>query len=805
MVLSALFALALAFGLFAAMPPAADAASSNTQIDLSEAWFGTADNTTYANWSYVAATNTISITGNGVTIESTSAITGITNTLFIDIAAGVTVTWNTDYEGTTTAIQLIKVSGTSTESLIVSGGTIEQLGSADAIFSNDPAVTVGGAGAVKANEGSAIFSNGPVAVNGGTVKNTSATMETICTFNNATDAVSISAGLVENEGTYTAIAAINGGVTISGGTVKAAAGTAIDSEDIIVINGTPATVSVTGANPAIQLTGGYSLTVDGATAELTVNGNIVTYYNGQVVSENGGKLTVNGNVISTIAASTSVVYSDNGMIIINGNVTADATGSYVNGVEAHNSGTITVNGSVAMMGDHCKGVVVSSGTITVDNGTNDAVTVAGDVGAVGVYCIDGGTVDIIGDISVTGTDIIGIWNGDWNVPAQGGTVNVTGNVTATCTYYGNGVVGIFCDDDGIVNMTGDIMLDGGAIYAIPLLYGIYCNDDGEVTLTGDIAVTGEFAGGVTANGLYSNVKVTGAGKGNITVSGSDSFGVYCDNESEVIVDGIITASVTYVNIGGVAIPQTPYPSTVNIGGVYYCAYTDGGAAPSYVYVAHTHVPGAEWEKDATGHWHECECGDISGFAAHTPGSAATCAKSQTCTVCSFVIMSARGHTSSDWIVDKAATATTDGSRHKECTVCKQTLQTEVIPATGMVTYPVQEPFGTWEGKGGASAKVDGDSVKFVRLVLSGQTVGSANYTVSGNTTITLKEDYLKTLANGTYTFFVEFSDGSSDSLLLKVDRSDGGSDWILWLAVVAVVLILIIAAVYVMLRRGKKG
>lgn len=40
------------------------------------------------------------------------------------------------------------------------------------------------------------------------------------------------------------------------------------------------------------------------------------------------------------------------------------------------------------------------------------------------------------------------------------------------------------------------------------------------------------------------------------------------------------------------------------------------------------------------------------------------------------------HTSSDWITDVPAACTTAGTRHKECTVCKQTLETEAVPATG---------------------------------------------------------------------------------------------------------------------------
>ena len=71
--------------------------------------------------------------------------------------------------------------------------------------------------------------------------------------------------------------------------------------------------------------------------------------------------------------------------------------------------------------------------------------------------------------------------------------------------------------------------------------------------------------------------------------------------------------------------------------------------------SHTHTYGTEWKSDAYKHWHECSCGAKSEEAAHT---------------------------ASDWITDTAATATTDGTKHKECTVCKRVLETGTIPATG---------------------------------------------------------------------------------------------------------------------------
>ena len=70
---------------------------------------------------------------------------------------------------------------------------------------------------------------------------------------------------------------------------------------------------------------------------------------------------------------------------------------------------------------------------------------------------------------------------------------------------------------------------------------------------------------------------------------------------------------------------------------------------------HTHSYGSEWKNDADNHWHECSCGDKKDTAAHTAG---------------------------EWIIDTPASATTDGSKHKECTVCGYTMATETIPATG---------------------------------------------------------------------------------------------------------------------------
>ena len=86
-----------------------------------------------------------------------------------------------------------------------------------------------------------------------------------------------------------------------------------------------------------------------------------------------------------------------------------------------------------------------------------------------------------------------------------------------------------------------------------------------------------------------------------------------------------------------------------------CGYTMTTEAIPATGGEHTHSYGSEWKNDADNHWHECSCGDKKDTAAHTAG---------------------------EWIIDTLATATTSGSKHKECTVCGYTMTTEAIPATG---------------------------------------------------------------------------------------------------------------------------
>ena len=72
---------------------------------------------------------------------------------------------------------------------------------------------------------------------------------------------------------------------------------------------------------------------------------------------------------------------------------------------------------------------------------------------------------------------------------------------------------------------------------------------------------------------------------------------------------------------------------------------------TFTVAAHTHDYGDKWMYNEDGHWQVCACGEKSQIQSHTAGQ---------------------------WIVDKPATTEAEGSRHKECTVCGMTMQTQTI-------------------------------------------------------------------------------------------------------------------------------
>lgn len=90
-----------------------------------------------------------------------------------------------------------------------------------------------------------------------------------------------------------------------------------------------------------------------------------------------------------------------------------------------------------------------------------------------------------------------------------------------------------------------------------------------------------------------------------------------------------------------------------------------------------HILADAWSSDGGYHWRECtvegcpatENSEKGGYGPHIPG---------------------------EWIIDRPATATETGSRHRECTVCGYHMGSESIPATGSGSRPTPPTLPTEE-------------------------------------------------------------------------------------------------------------
>lgn len=160
------------------------------------------------------------------------------------------------------------------------------------------------------------------------------------------------------------------------------------------------------------------------------------------------------------------------------------------------------------------------------------------------------------------------------------------------------------------------------------------------------------------------------------------------------------------------IPKTPHTETTVKGTAATCTkegLTDGTKCSvcGEVIVAQTAIPTVAHTYDDK---YDDTC-NICGFVrdaecAHTNtekvlGKAATCTSTgltdgEKCSKCGEILVAQtvipkKDHTESDWITDANATCTTNGSKHKECTVCHATLSTGEIAKTGHAYGSVVTP------------------------------------------------------------------------------------------------------------------
>ena len=170
-------------------------------------------------------------------------------------------------------------------------------------------------------------------------------------------------------------------------------------------------------------------------------------------------------------------------------------------------------------------------------------------------------------------------------------------------------------------------------------------------------------------------------------------------------------------------------------------WTSNGDTPP---AGHTHVWDTAWKNDAAHHWHDCTASGCtladdsqkSGYAAHTAGS---------------------------WVVDRPATTTQSGTRHRSCTVCGYEMVRESIPATGGGSSS-----GGNSSSGGGGSSSGGSSSNTTPSVQNpdGSTTSTSIDKATGTVTETTKrpdgsKTVVETQTDGTVTTTDTAKDGST--------------------------------------------
>lgn len=169
-----------------------------------------------------------------------------------------------------------------------------------------------------------------------------------------------------------------------------------------------------------------------------------------------------------------------------------------------------------------------------------------------------------------------------------------------------------------------------------------------------------------------------------------------------------------------------------------CGYETNKSDIKHTTPTEKHTWKETWESNDEGHWHICSvCGnpDKASYAEHTEG---------------------------DKIIDKEPTTEAKGAWHTECTVCGKVITTGSIDE--LEVYEVTDGNKAVFKKGAktgvkVTTKVPANGTADIVVKVNGTVVDPANYEITGDTDVivTLKPEYLETLAKGEYK--LEVTDG----------------------------------------------
>ena len=298
-------------------------------------------------------------------------------------------------------------------------------------------------------------------------------------------------------------------------------------------------------------------------------------------------------------------------------------------------------------------------------------------------------------------------------------VTKTGENEITITVFGNvtlqGKKALSANDENAIKSKKDLIIAGATgkdtLSLSTTMLGTAISVLGDLTVTGiTLTVTAGNGPALRANNITVSDATLIA-----TNNSADSAAIQAtqgdDPLGNLTVSGTSAITVTNKNANSRAIHAAIINGNETPGQTDASQVTISSPAP------HSHICSDGWTSDATGHWHRCadaNCTEKLNFAAHTGGTA-TCSAREVCTVCnqSYGELDPSNHTAlsgwasdethhwkdcadcnttgidkaihaySDWIIDKEATTTEAGLKHRTCSVChyKETAAIPPVPCT----------------------------------------------------------------------------------------------------------------------------
>lgn len=516
-------------------------------------------------------------------------------------------------------------------------------------------------------------------------------------------------------------------------------------------------------------------------------------------------LTLNG-VNFTTTASTAVKLPDDAKIVVNGD----------NTIKGGGSDSLTCYG------------IYAEGSLTI-KGTGKLDVTGGTVKAYGGDTSSGYSYGIYTDGSLTISD-------DADVTANGGKANynsygiyantgltISGDNTVVTATGGEERArkskGIFVNSNYVTIESGKVEATGGK--AGVESYGIEARDNieisgGTVTATGGEVTSGAFT---YSFGIYSNNNVTISNTATVTAKGGEttnydstcSHGIYASNGLSIS-GGTVTAQAGTAKTAR-AFEKSP---SISISPNYwwrisesdeYTQFSDSSSAYTWS-VEHTYVeirdtaPAAATTYtvtfDANGGTGEMEAATgVSGeYTLPANGFTAPAGKRFKC-----------------WSVNGAEKAVGDKITVSANTTVKAVWETivtavwETIPATSTEYDILDGANSSWTQNSDGSLSIRGSGAfsEFVGVKVDGKSVDEQYYTVKeGSTIVTLKAEYLSTLAAGPHTIQLIWKDGTASTTFnINVNNPNTGDNG--GLALAAALLALSAAAIAASGFNRKRG